>query len=538
MDTRSYWSATLAGLLFAGCTATPHPDLILYNGTIYIDDSHTTDTLAIHEGRIVALGPEVVAGDTTQRVDLNGAVAYPGFHDAHVHLLPGSFVLERLVLLGASSMRTIEVKLEGYAKNNPEEPWLVGYGWVSDLMENPSGVALDTIVSDRPVLLVSNSAHQALVNSKALELAGITKDTPDPPGGHIVRDETTGQPTGLLIESALSLVSELAVSEYSDQAFQIGLENQLSTFASGGISSISEILAAPGFDLARPWIYQTLEEEGRLTTRVHYYAPVFSVEDLNDIAEFKGLYDSELIHFQGGKVWVDGSMSSGTPWVSEPHIDDSENFGLHYFEQTTLTQMIREAEALGMGLKFHVNGDAAVHATLNALETVDTEVGGLAQKYVLDHVVLINAADRARMATLGIVASVQPIHALTAKYGTSAEVWGEERYARAYDSASLIDTGLPVALGTDWPVWPSPDAIPSIWAAATVQGDASMSVRDALVAYTQGGAQSVANAEHGTLSMGARADIVVYGQDLLNTPLDELQQVELTHLFVNGTQIR
>lgn len=435
-------------------------------------------------------------------------------------------------------MRSIEKKLEGYAQANPEEPWLVGYGWVSDLMENPSGVALDAIVSDRPVLLVSNSAHQALVNTKALALVGIDENTPDPPGGHIVRDEITGKPTGLLIEAALSLVSEQAVSEYSDHAFQIGLENQLSEFASGGITSISEILAAPGFDLARPWIYQTLEQEGRLTTRVHYYAPVFAPEDLATIAEYRGLYDSELIHFQGGKVWVDGSMSSGTPWVTEPHIDDAENFGLHYFDTNTLTHMVREAEALGFGLKFHVNGDAAVQATLDALETVDSEVGGLQQKYVLDHVVLINAVDRARMATLGIVASVQPIHALTAKYGTSAEVWGEERYARAYDSASLLETGIPIALGTDWPVWPSPDAIPSVWAAATVQGDASMSVQDALFAYTQGGAQSVANAEHGTLYAGSRADIVVYERDLLATPLDELQQIELTHLFVNGTQIR
>ena len=529
-------SATLFTLL--ACQGDPEPDLVIHNGTIYLDAHTTVNAIAIHKGTVQAVGEDVQIDTARESHDLQGSIAYPGFHDAHVHLLPGSFVLDRLVLIGASSMRTIEKKVESYAAENPDEPWIVGYGWISDLMDNPSGVALDALVSDRPILLVSNSAHQALVNTKALELAGINAETPDPPGGIIVRDEETGLPTGLLIEEALSLVSEQATSAYTDDAYKSGLENQLYTFLSGGVTSISEILAAPGFDLARPWIYTELDEAGLLSTRVHYYAPIFELSDVSKIAGYANQYDTDLVRFRGGKVWVDGSMSSGTPWVSEPHINDPENYGLHYFNEEALIDVIREAESLQVPLKFHVNGDAAVTATLNALETVEAENGGLVHAPVLDHIVLTDPDARARMARLGIIASVQPIHALTAHLGTSAEVWGEERYSRAYDSAAFVEAGVPIAMGTDWPVWPSPDAMAGVWAGVTGQGSRSLTMEDAFVGYTQGGALSVGSSEQGHLHPGAWADLVVYDQDIFTADPNELNNFELEHVFLAGKKIR
>ena len=177
------WSLVL--LLLACKSETPETaDQLVEGGTIYLDAVTTTDALALRDGIVLATGEEartrVVA--ETRRVDLNGGTAYPGFIDSHTHTLPGSFVLERLLLLGVSSMDALKSRLADYASDEPDEPWLIGYGWVSGMLEDPSGVALDEIVSDRPVLLVNSSGHAALVNSRAMELAGITSRRPIPRG--------------------------------------------------------------------------------------------------------------------------------------------------------------------------------------------------------------------------------------------------------------------------------------------------------------------------------------------------------------------
>jgi len=435
-------------------------------------------------------------------------------------------------------MSTIRKSLENYVSQAPDEPWIIGYGWINDLTDNPSGVELDAIVPDRPMLLVASSGHAALVNTVALDLAGITDDTPDPAGGVIVRDPETGKATGLLLEEALALVSEEAISTYSDAAYQSGLENQLQNFTSYGLTGVSEILAAPGFDLARPWIYTELEEAGKLPLRVHYYAPVFKVEDIAEIATYREDWDRELVRFAGGKVWVDGSMSAATAWVSEPHVDDPEDHGIHYFDVEQLTEIVRQAESRNIPLKFHVNGDAAIAASLDALETIDIENGGLTTTPIFEHAVLPGEGDRTRMATLGVVASLQPIHYLTAQYGSTASAWGESRFDYAYDSVAYLEAGIDVALGTDWPVWPSADVSASIWASATARGDDSLSIPDAIRGYTQGSAASVGRTDLGHLFPGAKADIVVLDRDLSSTATDALNDTQLVHIFVNGQMVR
>ncbi|MDP6933443.1 MAG: amidohydrolase family protein, partial [Myxococcota bacterium] len=269
-------------------------DLVFEGGTIYISATETTSHLALANGVVVAIGADAslrVDQDTTV-LDLEDHVVVPGLHDNHVHLLAGSFVLDRLVLLGRSSMDSILSGLSEYLEDAPDEPWLVGYGWVSSEVEEPNGLAIDALVSDRPVLLADNTGHTALVNSAGLERAGIDADTPDPVGGEIVRDEN-GDPTGYLKEAALGLVSEVALADFEDNLLSSGLVDSLDTFVQGGVTSVSEILASPGFDLGRPWIYQALDEEGLLKIRVHYYLPVFSEEDVGSIASVGEQYDSE-----------------------------------------------------------------------------------------------------------------------------------------------------------------------------------------------------------------------------------------------------
>jgi predicted amidohydrolase YtcJ len=435
-------------------------------------------------------------------------------------------------------MDTLKSELADYAEQAPDEPWLFGYGWVSGMLGDPSGVALDEVVADRPVLLVNSSGHAALVNSKAMELAGIDADTPDPAGGEIVRDPVSGEPTGLLLEEALALVSEVATSEYDDDAYAEGIRETLKEFVASGLTGIAEIMASPGFDLARPWIYSDLAEAGELPIRVHYYVPIFSVADVAAAAEYRQLYDMDRVQFTGGKVWVDGSMGSGTSWVSEPHVDEPANFGMHYFELDELSEVVREAESHRVPIKFHVNGDAAIDLALDALEMVEAERGGLDNLYVFDHVVLPYEGNRQHMAALGVVASLQPIHGMTAALSDTATVWGSERFGYAYDSAAFVEAGVDIAMGTDWPVWPTTDVTVAMWGALNTSPEHALSIEDAVHGYTAGSARSVGREQDlGLLHIGYFADMVVFDRDLMSTPSAQLSEATVSAVYIAGEKV-
>jgi len=512
-------------------------DIVVKDGTIYVDAETTNHAMAVTDGVVVAHDAlaETMIGPQTQVVDLEGGFVVPGFHDAHVHLLAGSFVLNRLVLMGVSSMDSIISGVQEYALDAPDEPWIIGYGWVHAMTADPSGVALDAVVSDRPALIIDSSGHAALINTVAMDLAGIDATTPDPEGGEIVRDPKTGQPTGLLLEDALSLVSDLAIEAYDDELLAGPLRDRLMDFRDAGITSVSEIMASPGFNLARPWLYQDLEAAGELPLRVFYYVPIFRVEDVVLAAQFTDVWDGDLVVFAGGKVWVDGSMGTGQSWVNEPLKGTDSDYGSHYFDVDELTEIVSQAEAHGLALKFHVNGDAAVSATLDALESVAV-TDGLDQQHVLEHVVLISDYDRDRLNTLGLVASVQPSHALVAEFGESADLWGD-RFDAAYDFQMLAESGAQLAIGTDWPVWPTLHAPTNLWAAVTAQSG-PLTTRQAFDAYTTGGAAAVGRqGSLGCLMVGCEADWVVMDGDLLGTDANDLANREIEAVYVAGTRM-
>jgi predicted amidohydrolase YtcJ len=502
----------------------------VFTGEIFTDAETATGAIAVTGGVVVAVGAdaEAMVGDDTEAIALSGT-AFPGFHDAHAHFLPGSFVMERLVMLGTGSMSGILSAVEDYAEEAPEEPWIIGFGWVNALVEDPSGVALDAVVSDRPVLLVDSSGHAALINSVAMEAAGITADTPDPIGGEIVRDPETGAPTGLLLEEALSLITPVTLADYDDEQFLAPLREQLAVLPASGITSVSEILASPGLDLTWPWLYETLESSGELPVRIHYYVPLFSTEDVESIASLAGVYDGDRVRFAGAKVWVDGSMGTAQSWVSEPMEGTHDDYGSHYFTAEQLLDVVARAEAVDLPLKFHANGDAAVAAVLDALEAA----APLGQPHVLDHAVLIDEADYTRISALGLTVSVQPPHALVAAFGDSADAWGPERFARAYDYTTLEDYDINMALGTDWPVWPTLHAANSLWSAVGVEHP--MSLTAALSAYTQGGARAVGqDGVLGCLAVGCTADITVLSASPWDVEAAALSSLTVEAVYLAG----
>jgi len=524
--------------LFA-CTGADPADLVFENGTIHVTSVSSTTALAVRDGVVVAVGEEAseLVGEGTDVVNLAGSTVTPGFHDAHTHLLPGGFVMERILLLGVSSMERVLTKVDDYASEHPEEPWIIGYGWTTGDLVDPDGRLIDAIVPDKPVALINGSGHSALVNSHALELAGIDADTPNPEGGTIVRDES-GEATGLLLETAMGLVIPLALDAYDDEAVLQPLRENLDEFSGGGLTSISEVLAAPGVDVSRPWLYNELDADRLLPLRVHYYRPVFEQADLAIIDAERGDYESDLVRFAGAKIWVDGSLGSLEGWVESPYAT-SGTTGSAYFTAETLEAIVLEAEERNMPLKLHAMGDAAINRSLDALEAVSEVRGGLDQQHTLDHFVLADGAARSRAAALGLVISMQPAHYATAALADwhhELDDWGLDD---GYDWGTAADEGLPVALGTDWPVWPTANFQVTMWAAVSNHGDRSLTSQQALKGFTADSAQSVGmGGELGCLEVGCLADIVMLDTDVLVAEPNDISGAEIEGVWVGGRQVR
>jgi predicted amidohydrolase YtcJ len=409
-------------LLVAGCAGKdgpggqpPVPSDVRIEGDIWLAGGVRAGSIDVADGVVVAVdGVPATVPARTEALPA-GAVAVPGLHDAHTHTLAGSFVLDRILLQTASSMDSVVGRVQSCAESHPDEPWIVGYGWSPQLLGEPDGRVLDG--DGRPVVLIAGSGHGAVVDPVAMAMAGIDADTPDPDGGHIVRDPETGEPTGLLLETAVRLVVPLALEDYDDAA-----------------------LAAE------------LDEAGRLPLRVHYLLPVEGVEDIDAIVSACGAWRTDRVRCAGGKLWVDGSIASTEGWTRDAWADGDH--GSAAFDEAQLTEIVRAAEAAGVPLRMHAMGDAAIDAALSALEAVSAD-GGLSQPHVIDHAVLADAGLRARMAALGTTASVQPTHRITSGLAGWVEELDSWESGEPYPFAELRDDGVPMAFGTDWPVWPT-----------------------------------------------------------------------------------
>jgi len=517
-------------------STTSAADVVFTGGTIHLDTNVTTSVLAVTNGRVIATGgeAETSVGPNTRRVDLKGAHVFPGFQDSHLHLLEGSYVSTQLNLVGADTMSKIAERVSAYAAEHPNVSWIIGFGWYLTSGDTPSGVALDGVTSGRPMALGDLLGHNLLVNSAAMAQAGISDSTPDPAGGKIVRDPKTAKATGLLMEAAVGLVSEVMMKDLSDQEIAGGLEPALQAFAKLGFTGVNEVLGAPGLRMARPWLYTQLEKQGKLPLRIHYYVPIFSFEDIDAAVSFKDRYDAELVHFAGGKIWADGAMGSAEAWTSFPHINDPRNFGMHYFTPEQLQAMVARAEELHLPLQFHTNGDAAIEAALKALEFVVEKQTGLSAQHTLVHIGFVTAEQRRRIKQLGLVCSVQPAF-WAADPTLKIAAYGTERWAEAYNFRALIDAGITLAMGSDWPVSPTADPR-NVMGTGTLppHGQSALTIAEIAKGYTEGSAQSVKRSDLGQLKPGFAADLVVLDQNPLQVTNENLGKIQVLETWVAG----
>lgn len=518
---------------------TPAPELVLVGGDIRTMDPARprAEALAIGGGEILAIGSvaeiEAIAGRGTRRIDLAGKTVTPGLIDAHCHLY-GLGVDRDSVNVRAqpSEAATVDVVAEA-ARTRPPGEWLLGRGWDQNRWPGqafPTKASLDAKVADRPVLLRRVDGHAAWVNSRALAAAGITKATPDPAGGKIVRD-ARGEPTGVLIDNAIELVGQ-KVPEASPALRERRIRAAARLAIAAGITAVHEM----GIDDATAEVYAKLAAANALPLRVY----AFYAGDATRPERLRTPPAPPVGRFvmRAVKFFADGALGSRGARLHAAYADDPDNLGLWVTEPGVLAAGVKVAVDHGWQVGIHAIGDAAIASVLDAYEAANRPE----LRPRVEHVQIIAPADVARMVKLGAVASMQPTHATSDMPWAEARV-GAERIRGAYAWRTMLDHAIPLAAGSDFPVEEVAPLL-GIYAAVTRQDasgapaggwypDQRLTLDEAIAAFTAGAAYAEgAEATRGVLAVGRRADVTVFDRAL--APDRSLLATRVAYTIVDG----
>lgn len=458
-------------LVLAACTAdSPEPvaaassdaaDLVLTNGRIYTVDEgrRWAEALAIRDERIVyvgdAAGTADFTGEATTVVDLGGRLVLPGFQDAHIHPISGGVEAMACDLNAFETVAEYRTRIAECAQASAEQPWVLGGGW-SMAAFGPGARAsksiLDELVPDRPVLLYSRDGHSAWANSRALEIAGITKDTPDPADGIIDRDPETGEPVGSLQEGAASLVAR-HVPETTPETLAQGLEYARDMLHEYGITSI-QVAYAHEPDLKA---YTELDAAGDLNLRVVaslWWERDQTEEQIPHLKALREQYTKGNVRATTVKIMQDGVMENFTAVMLEPYLTPENTRGIPMVEPEFLKDVVTMLDAEDFQVHFHAIGDGAIRQALDSIEAARAANGAGDQRHHISHLELIDPADIPRFAELDTIANFQPLWAYPDDYITELTIpfIGEERARWLYPIKSVIDAGGKVAFGSDWSV--------------------------------------------------------------------------------------
>lgn len=518
--------------------------------------------LALDGDRIVAVGPdeEILAlrGPSTQVIDMRGRLVMPGFQDAHVHPVMAGISLLRCDVHHCDSAGDVLATIARYAVTHPDEEWVLGGGWSMEHFSGgtPTREALDSVVPDRPAYLPNRDGHGAWANSHALERAGITQDTPDPPDGRIERDPD-GRPSGTLHEGAMELVERLLPRASVDEALR-GLEIAQRHLLSLGVTSWQDAAVGDIFgqgDLLET--YRRAAQEGLLTARVVgalWWDRERSSEQIPDLVQQRA--DGAAAGFRptSVKIMLDGVAENYTAAMLEPYLDGcgchTANAGLDFVDPVGLREYVARLDALGFQVHFHSLGDRAVRHALDAIEAA-REGNGPGQRHHLAHLQVVHPDDVPRFARLGATANMQPLWAAYEPQMTELTIpfLGERRAAWQYPWADLLRHGAELAAGSDWSV-SSPNPLDGIHVAVNRRApDAGVDIpafypeqcldlATAVTAYTAGSAR-INGHEHvtGHLSPGMLADLVVLDRDIFAAPGEEIADARTIATYVGGDAV-
>ncbi len=529
---------TVASLLAATTArgAPPEPaDLVFRNGAVYTVDAarRWAEAVAVRKGRIAYVGGDAGAaafvGPRTRVVDLSGKMLLPGFHDAHVHLTGGGMELDECDLKELKTADEVLAAIRTYAEKHPKKKWIRGGGWPLTMSGgNPHKKLLDAIVPDRPVLLDAFDGHSSWANSKALELCGVTKETADPPRGRIERDPATGEPTGTLRESATRLVADKA-PPYTHDEYADGLRRGLALANRFGITSIQEARVVEEHLKA----FQELDRSGELTVKAVaalHYDPGKGVSQIPRLVEWRAKYGNGRVRPTAVKIFADGVIESRSAALLQPYLGGAPNErGWLNIEPEDFKPAAAELDRLGFQIHVHAIGDRAIQTTLDALEFARDRNGKRDARHHLAHIQLFDPADIPRFRRLGVVANVQGYWAWPDPYivDMTIPVLGPERSRWLYPVRSLVNAGVVVVGGSDWPVT-SMNPLDAIQVAVTRRGpeegrglawlpEETVDLPTMLAAYTIHGAfVNFQEHETGSIEVGKAADLFVFDPDTID----------------------
>lgn len=538
--------AAVCLLLVAACG--PKADTVVLHGMVWTGLSSGAaqpGAVAIRAGKILAVGDSAdiarYVGSGTQIVDARGGLVLPGFADGHTHFVDGGFQLASLDLRDAATPQEFVRRIAAFAKTRQPGQWILGGDWDHTLWPGqplPRREWIDSVTPDNPVFLSRVDGHEALANTAALKAAGVTKDTPTPSGGEALHDARTGESTGIFKDQALGLIDK-AVPAPTPEENDSAVARALAYAASLGVTATAN-MSASWADLAS---YRRLEKAGRMTLRVYLYLPIDQWGAVADTVHASGPGD-DWVRIGGLKGFMDGSAGSRTAYFFDAYNDSAGYRGLLQNPEADMRTWIGNADSAGLQVAVHAIGDRANAILLAIYDSVTKAHGTRDRRFRVEHAQHLRAEDIAAFGRLRVVPSMQPYHAIDDGRWVEQRI-GPERIKTTYAFRDLLDTGAPLAFGSDWTV-ATLDPLWGVYAAVTrrtLDGknpggwvpQQKITLAEALRAYTAGNAWAVfAESQWGTLAPGRDADVVVLDHDLFTMAPESLATARVAVTIVGG----
>ncbi|HMI50885.1 MAG TPA: amidohydrolase [Candidatus Saccharimonadales bacterium] len=546
---------SLSGPASAQSKASAVADTVVLHGRVYTVNAKQpwAQAVAIRGEKIIAVGSDTdverLRAPGTKVIDASGQLVLPGFVDCHIHFLEGSLSLDRVNLEGAKNVSDIQKILRDYARKNPGDGWILGSGWNYAMFGSeklPHKKYLDELFPTRPVFISGFDGHTTWANSRALELAGITADTPNPANGIIVRDTETREATGALKESASRLVDKVVPADTRAEKLK-ALRDGLHWANQNGLTRVH----SAGGDFPELELYDELRRHDALTVRMYiaYFLnpPELRPQDIDAIEDARKKYTGDWLAAGAVKMMLDGVVESHTAALLEPYADDPSTKGKLFWNPDTYKAAVAELDKRGFQLFTHAIGDYGVRTALNAYENAENVNHTSDRRPRIEHIETITAADIPRFGKLGVIASMQPLHAYPDE--DTLEVWatalGPDRAGRGFAWHDIAAAGGRLASGSDWNVvtlnpW---RGLQTAVTRQTAEGQPAggwlpqqaQTLAQAIEAYTLGAAVAGRREKtEGSLEPGKLADLIIVNQNLFEIDPHKIGETRVQLTLVGG----
>jgi predicted amidohydrolase YtcJ len=533
-------------IVLHACTSSNKADALYVNGNIWTGDSSnpTAAVMAIKDGKIVYVGNDASAFEGAATVDLEGKMVVPGFTDNHTHFLSAGYALSSVKLKDAMTKSEFIKRISDYCKQHPGDAWIKEGSWDNENWggELPSKEWIDSVSGDHPIFISRYDGHMAFANSKAIQLAGVSANTVSPEGGVIVKN-AKGELTGCFKDQAMSLIdkaipapTETELEAYYKAAAEHALER--------GVTQVCDMGSYGGWaDLET---YRRVAAKNNSLIRMYSFVPLATWARLDSFVQKNGRGD-DMVKWGGLKGYVDGSLGSTTAWFHQPYLDDPRSHGLTITDTTDLRNWVLGADKAGLHVAVHAIGDRANDFILSVYDEANKMNGSRDRRFRVEHAQHIRLDAIKNFANQRVIASMHPYHLF------DDGIWANKRLDASrlrgtYAFKEMMDGGVHVTFGSDWPVAPV-DAMYGIYAAVTRQTgdgknekgwypDQKIAVEDALKAYTLNNAYaSFMDGKTGVLKVGVYADFAVLNQDLRTINPVQIKGVKVLSTFLNGKEV-